>query len=816
MIQSEEIVSEESHPAVLQQVTTAFADEMAGVSVGSDAPQQNFTVSDANTSAGLANFLQRPVRIDTYTWQETDPVGVTRTISPWFLFFNDPSIKYKLNNFAFVSCDLKLKVIVNASPFYYGAQRICYQPLPVFKPSTAGTGTSALVPYSQQPGLWIIPQNSEGGEMTLPFFFQKDYLQVQRAADFTNMGTLRFVTYAPLDSANGVTGAGVSVQVYAWAENVVLSGPSVGVALQSDEYGDGIVSRPASIVGKIAGSLKGIPIIGKFATATEMGARAVGGIAKLFGFTNVPVIADTVPFRPSPFPQMASPEIGYPVEKLTLDAKNELSIDTSVVGLDGKDPLAIENLACRDSFLVSTAWTTTTPVDTPLFTTNVNPFMYRTSGSVNTNNNQIYLTPAAMTAAMFNNWRGDMVYTFKVIASKYHKGRLRVSYDPVNASVQTTGDTGSSTYNKIIDLGEESEFEIRIPYHQVLPWLLTQATPGTAIWTTSSTPALTKSLGANGILSLKVLTLLTAPVATAPVNILISVRCGDNIEFANPRPMSGLSPFVVQSDDSDDNKPRTEFVPGTDTTLDMRRYRVNFGECIKSVRPLLRRSNINEIWSSASVPSSASYQAYKFQWRYPKTYGYDPSTYNTAKGLLTPATTYPFNYSPMTPYAWVSNCFVGQRGAIMWHLVPDSPAPLSNLRAYRQVTGNPGLPQPLDFSTLSGSASSISRTMAGTAGGCAVTNCSTVNGLSLSIPNMTNYKFQSTRPDMGTRILTNTDDDDGSNYETFLVDFVGVQADNPLANVRINAYFGVGTDYTPLFFLNVPVLYQLTSTPLAA
>jgi hypothetical protein len=372
------------------------------------------------------------------------------------------------------------------------------------------------------------------------------------------------------------------------------------------------------------------------------------------------------------------------------------------------------------------------------------------------------------------------------------------------------------TYNKIIDLGEESEFEIRIPYHQALPWLLTQATSGTAIWTTSTTPSLVKPLGANGILSVKVLTLLIAPVLTAPVNVLISVRCGDNIEFANPKPISGLSPFVVQSDEGDEDKPRVEFTPGTDSLVDMRRYRINFGECVKSIRPLMRRTNINEIWSNSSVPAGPSYQAYKFQWRYPKTYGYDPATYNTAKGLVVPATTFPFNYSPMTPYSWVTNCFVGQRGAIMWHLVPDSPNPLSNLRAYRQVTGNPGGPQALNFVNLSGTPSSISRTMAGTAGGCAVTNCTTVNGLSISVPNMTNYKFQSTRPDMGTSILTGDDTNDGSNYETFMVDFVGVQNNNPLADVRINAYFGVGTDFTPLFFLNVPVLYQLTSTPVAA
>lgn len=806
-----DIVTEAMPALNVEQVTTTFSDEFGGVSVGETFEQEQFTQQDANTRATLANFLQRPVRIDTFTWQESDPVGVIRTISPWSLFFNDPSIKYKMNNFSFISCNLKLKIIVNASPFYFGTLRACYQPLPVFKASTIGAANvQTLVPYSQQPGLWISPMNSEGGELKLPFLFQKDYLSVQRLADFTNMGTLRFVNYAALDSANGATGVGVSVQVYAWAEDIILSGPSVGLALQADEYGDGVVSRPASVVAGIAGKLRGVPILGKFATATEIGARAVGGIAKLFGFTNVPVVSDTQPYRPSPFPQFASPEIGFPVEKLTLDAKNELAVGGNCVGVESDDPLAIEALVRRESYLTTATWSTTSPVDTPLFTSKVTPWLFNSSGTLNTNGTAYYMTPQAMVATNFANWRGDIIFRFRVVASKYHKGRLRVSYDPVNAAVQTTGDTGSMTYNKIIDLGEETEFEIRVPYHQALPWLRTNSVLSITNWTTSTTPALTNDTTAmNGLISLKVLTLLTAPVAASAVSILVFVRGAENLEFANPSLLPRLSPFTVQADTMD------QYVPGSPSVVDMNRYRINFGESVKSLRMLMRRTVACETLYNPTA-ATGNYQATKRAFRYPKTFGYDPATNGSARGVITTGTTYPFNYTPMNTYSMVSNCFIGQRGAIMWHLVPDTIKPLGNLKITRinddswtSITG-------LIVNNLTATTSSLnSVTSPYTPAGCSVVNCSTVNGMSVSVPNYTQFKFQSTRPNAGTVQYTvaNLDQCDGGDKEAWQLDFTAIQTDIPSETIKLHTYFGIGTDFSLVYFLNVPVMYAIVSSP---
>lgn len=76
----------------------------------------------------LADFLRRPVLIDESTWT----VGTTYAslgISPWVEFFNNPVIKKKIDNYAFINCTLKIKIMINSSPFLYGALVASYEPL---------------------------------------------------------------------------------------------------------------------------------------------------------------------------------------------------------------------------------------------------------------------------------------------------------------------------------------------------------------------------------------------------------------------------------------------------------------------------------------------------------------------------------------------------------------------------------------------------------------------------------------------------------------------------------------------------------------
>lgn len=813
-IQSEEytLAPEVSAMTMTESQTTGFMDAAPGVSVGTTVPETDLDSADAVTSAGLKDFLSRPVRIASFTWATSDPVGIAASFNPWHLFFNNTNIKYKLNNFAFLRATLKLKFLINASPFYYGSMRACYQPLPNFKASTIKTGTidgvanSEFIPYSQQPGIWMKPQHSEGAEMTLPFFYPRSFLKAQVAQDFIDMGILRMIIYNVLRSANGVTGPGATVQIYAWAENVTLAGPSVGLSMQADEYGVGVVSGPASTVASIAGKLRSVPVLGKFATATEIGAKAIAGIAKLFGFTNVPVIADTMPYRPAAFPQLASPEIGFPVEKLTLDSKNELSVDPSILGMDGKDELAIQNFATRQSYLVSTSWTTATAVDTPLFTTLVNANQGLGavfSGAIT------QLTPLGLCGQLFRSWRGDIIFTFRFVASPFHKGRVRISYDPYNASVQTTADTGPTTFNKVVDLGSETEVDVRIPYQQALAWCYTRQLYGSTSFSTSSTPTLTYTdTFDNGILSVKVLTLLTAPVATSTVEMQVFVRGAENIEFANPvTTVPYNSAWSIQSEEYSEKREGEEIDMGTNVgTIDVHRSRLFFGENVRSLRVLLRRSNFLDALVPTSNTTNLGYWRVN-QTRFPPYYGYDPNGMAFAKGITVPASDFGFNFCATTPWHFITNCFVAQRGSMHWHYNWEGPSPVT-VRTSRNTNGvaNTVTYVGATSGNFNKNSSTLFENTLPTTAGSALTNQLTNAGMSISIPNYSVFKFESTDIRNSTKPVSTGGMYDGSYYEGMFVEILNNGAVEDLSKGRLERYFSVGTDYSVYFFLNCPTM----------
>lgn len=797
--------------ATTNEQTTAFMDANPGSSVGSSAQPLDYELADAQTSASLSEYLSRPVRVATFTWQQSDAQGqLGTTVRPWFEFLNNASIKNKLSNYAFIRGSLKLKVITNASPFLYGSMRMVYQPLPDFTASTiTSTVPSNLVPLSQRPGVWITPSHSEGAEFTCPFVYPRSFVRTTVANDVRGLGALEMHIYNVLASANGATSS-VSVQIYAWMEDVVIAGPSLGAVLQADEYGVGVVSAPASAVAAAAKTMTRAPLIGRFAKATEIGASAVSNIAKLFGYTNVPVISDPQPMRIQPFPTLASAEIGFPQDKLALDAKNELSIDPSIAGLSGEDEMAVSSFVQRESFLVGSTWSSSQVPDTPLFSSVVVPqLQYNVS-------NLIDFTPMALAAAMFRNWRGDIIFRFRFIASPFHKGRVRISYDPQATAIQTFGDTGPFVMNRIVDLGAETDVEFRVPYQQALPWCYTTSSTTTA-FTTSTTPALTiNDTFHNGIISVKVLTALTGPTTTASVGMQVFVRGAENLEFANPSSLSpDLSPFALQSEEYYHDPENVSNTLGTATDASTHRALVNFGETVRSFRMLMRRHNwLDTVY--IDNPTASTVGVYRInQTRFPAYYGYDPAGWNSAKGITAPASDFPFNFVNVTPWHLLAPCFIAQRGSMNWIFNPSKGSQGIVSRVSRYNGSFPGY--------SNGYVSSVATTpnraeyaywnsARATTAGSSLIHTNTAAGQAIVAPSFSPFKFQSTRPAYTTIPAgTSSPGYDGTVLDTLSIELPYSAADSSLNAVTVERYFGIGADYSLHFFLNCPTLRYINA-----
>lgn len=843
-LQSGEITTDiptlsENTQSVVSTQNIEFLDESQGVISGFSS-RENWNATETTTNVDLGDFLSRPVRIGTFTWAESDVFNTKRTFNPWKLFFSDPVIANKLANYAFLTCDMKIKVVINASPFYYGAMLCSYQPLTNLTPSTISTldTSTDYVLYSQRPHFWIYPSSNTGGEMTLPFFLHKNFLQIQLSSDFDNMGTLTLSNLTTLQSANGATGTGVTVQIYAWAEKVKLSGPSIGLSLQSktirdgksgskDEYGKGPVSSVASAIALAAGKLSSLPIIGPYMTATEIGATAIAAGASAIGFTNVPVIEDVCPYRPASNPPFSSTDIGYPIEKLTIDAKNELTIDPSTLGLPPDDELQIKYLSNREALLTICNWSTTNNVDDILFTTAVTPSLYQ---FIPLTNQTLYnQTPMCWVSQLFSQWRGDIIVRFKFVASQYHKGRLRLSYDPAgnSSNINSTGTTTTAVFTQIIDLGKDSNIEIRIPYQQYLTWLDVDRTSSTLFnWAINNNAPgnLHVNGSTNGMLSLRVLTDLTSPVAASNISILVFVRAADNFELGNPVTLTGtrFSTFSVQSKtmiDEDLEEIQQTIAGNSTNTPPPGRNLTNFGESIISLRQILRRTRLNY---TLTVPLGVidQFSVYRKNFtKYPIMFGFDPAGINKANGITVPVSTFPFNFSNVDPYCWIAPAFIAARGSMNWMINLENNSMFSTVRIARV---NDASVTPVGaMSTTQGAAvipsdNSLFYMLAlkDGAGGVTHTNQYTQAGVSAVCPNYNKYRFQSTTP---TR-YTSPGSDDGGNKDTYRLEFSNNNVSRTGAvtsSFQIKAFFytAIGADFGLHFFLNVPSIYQYASYP---
>lgn len=379
---------------------------------------------------------------------------------------------------------------------------------------------------------------------------------------------------------------------------------------------------------------------------------------------------------------------------------------------------------------------------------------------------------------------------------------------------------------QIIDLGADDNIEMRIPFQQALPWLVINNSFSTTniSYNNSAAPTFNvNNLNDNGCFTIRVMNVLSAPVASAPVTILISVRGADNLEFANPiSPGTTVQPFVVQSHEMPIDV--TTHMGTARDSEEKHKMLVNFGEVIKSLRPLMRRSNYLQslTWLYSGTGNIVDYY-YQFH-KVPPYPGYDPNGESLAKGIITPASTFNYNYVYWHPFQWISLAFVSYRGAVMWHFNTnnDSRGDTNNdLRVTRvpnaPFKNNRGTnPYPLSLTSESSNVRAMIGITRNTAAGVAVTNQTTQSGLSVSTPNYTNYLMQSTDPRSATRPSTTAQQNDGSTLDTFVYSNIIVGAQNNTTTSFIpktDIYCGVGTDFNLYFFLNCPVLYK-TSNPL--
>lgn len=673
--------------------------------------------------------------------------------------------------------------------------------------------------------------------MVLPMFWYKNYLDIPQN-DWSDLGSLTVRAINDLKHANGANDK-VTVSVFAWAEDVSFSVltarepstliPQMGEIDEANR--NGVISKPASVVEKCAGALKSIPAIAPFALATEMAASTVGKIAKMFGYSRPLVTRAPDPFIPRPIGQLALTNVPDNCMKLTIDDKQELSIDPRIAGLSGgTDPLNIKDIAKRESYLTTFSWNIGTAPESLLWNARIDP---ATWAEVPGPPNELHLPACAMACLPFKYWTGSMKFRFQVVCSSFHKGRLKVVYDPDFIA----SNEYNTNYLHVVDIADTKDFTIEIGNGQAVT-LLDHHIPGVDAVTQlySTTPYASREAG-NGVIGLYVVNELTTPNSTIPndIEINVFVSMGDDFEVFVPsnqfqryvyKPNVGLAEQMGMMPQAGEIIPESENTVEPSAPLhnqtvklgptlqdDELINKVYTGECVTTFRQLLKRYNLH---TCAGFLTNARSNMQVQMAAFPFLRGAVLGAVHVAAGPVN------YNFCNTVMLHWVTHCFSGWRGSIRWKAVTRGSDQGESMRPRVEVTRFSGrsfylksVVPTISFVNDSEAASTSVAQNPGTAimysagrpdsatRGTAMTVGAVNPVLEWEIPFYSNYRHVPGKQQNWTTAF-----DFGGSLYSILTD--------PHPETVVDFYCAAGEDYTPYFWTGCPIVYYEPNPPVAA
>jgi hypothetical protein len=283
-------------------------------------------------------------------------------------------------------------------------------------------------------------------------------------------------------------------------------------------------------------------------------ATAVSKVAAFFGWSKPISVGATQVMKPSGCRYMANFNGLDTSMNMGLDAGNTLA---PYQFFGDADQLAIDSIVSSLNFAESIFWKTVNASGVELDTFNVRPSIGVVSELVQVDavtKNEWYrvksLTFLAYVAQFFRFWRGDIRFQLRCLKTKFHSGRLLISWRP-GVSPGTRDLNVPMAYSIVWDVVLNNTISFVVPYMNPKPWLQTNRIEDSIAG--SATPD-----SANGTLVISVLNKLVAAsdAVADQVEIMIEV-CGEpGFSFGHPVdshtvPVTFDDPVVGQMDDVD-------------------------------------------------------------------------------------------------------------------------------------------------------------------------------------------------------------------------------------------------------------------------
>jgi hypothetical protein len=483
----------------------------------------------------IHDFLAKPFPLLSGVFQASDTSSTfVRPLAFYDILSQEPYAS-KLKGFMGFRGDMVLRLVVNANRFQAGRYILGLCPYGGTGNAKAdaisyGSRFANLTTITQLPHVEIDLSTQTTATFEFPYNCLYSHVPVN-ATDYStthSIGRIFIVPYVPLIATAGSTTA--PFDLFVSFKNVDLAAPcypqsgkfraKTNTESEQKAAGVGPVSGIAKGVGVLANTIGDlVPTLTSLTAPVSWACDIIAGVAKVFGWSN--------PVNLEHSQRVTETKLAYATNCDNIDNSLPLSLYSSnqvevVPGFAGNDidEMAIDYIKSKPAFIYKGAWPTSAAADTSLWSTDVDPSIFYTtfaSGS----NTVICHTPVSFLSQFFQLYRGGMRFTFKLVKTEFHSGRLLLSFNPnafSGAGVSTTNAQSVYTHRQIIDVREGLTFDFIVPYVALAPY---------------------KNLNGNytniGRLDLRVLNPLVAPsTVSATISFIIEAAGAPDLEFAVP------------------------------------------------------------------------------------------------------------------------------------------------------------------------------------------------------------------------------------------------------------------------------------------
>lgn len=564
----------------------------------------------SGVSQEISNFLAKPVLLSNGVFSVTDtiPANIYTVAIPRTVINANPVWKDKLSgNFAFRGT-LCLTWQVNANRFQQGRYILAWIPdggadLSVNQGRYLLGHSANLCQTTQLPHVEIDIACDTTAYMEVPIINTIGYSSVPAALApkaFEN-GQLIMRPYSPLVSPTGSNSC--SWALYGHWKDIQWFMPAVphsnarvtkrvsrrgnAEKMEQESAGIGPIENMMSTISSAASSLAGVPYIssvaGPVAWASDISAKLAGA----FGWSKPHNSSTPTKMNRYIMSGYNNADTADNSTKLAVLDKARLE---EVPGFGGSDldELSFSYLTTIPAWTQTIPWTTLRNEGDVLSNLPVNPRDHVVNSTYGAQT-LTFPTPVAWVSNFFSLWRGSLKFTFKIVKTEFHSGRLLAAFLPYDFNVFPVPATPSISdtvflHREIIDVRYGNEFSITIPFISL-----------------SSYKQIFGSDRSTGLMVLYVLNPLVAPASvSSSVDILLEVS-GCDMEFAQPRDIleipcmtavaqSGNTCAIIEADIGN-----SSVSGGLETATSC------VGERILSLRSLLKRfSSVAALGSTAT------------------------------------------------------------------------------------------------------------------------------------------------------------------------------------------------------------------------